>query len=292
MPQQSGYYKATSGSPLPEAVVKDNFQFMENLAYAIFGQRILSGFTLTPTTPNGLQIDITAGTAINRRLLEITTTTRITGLPPNSTLYFYLLDDGTFFYSTSSTPPSPFHILLGSATTDATGVTSVNNSPKEWGFYFKSDRTGYLFGDPSDPTTYINITQKELQAKLLKALTGIIANLLRLENQTSNPPSVSGSQILFSKSDGLYSLLHPNTPVKIVDPTTSALDGFNSQKRLTLSRGGTQADLSTTGGANRFIRQTSTGAPFTAGLINTADLPNMTLQAKTSNYTITYSDRE
>jgi hypothetical protein len=292
MPQQPGYYKASSGSPLPEAVVKDNFLFLESLAYAIFGQRILAGFTLTPTTPNGLQIDITAGSAINRRFLEITSTTRITGLPPNSTLYFYLLDDGTFFYSTSSTPPSPFHILLGSATTDATGVTAVDNSPKEWGFYIKTDRAGYLFGDPADSTAFVNIAQKELQAKLLRALAGIIANLLRLENQTSNPASVANSQILFAKTDGLYSLLHPNTPVKIVDPATSALDGFNAQKRLTLSRGGTEADLSTTGGANRFIRQTATGSPFTAGLINTADLPNMTLQAKTANYTITYSERE
>ena len=43
---------------------------------------------------------------------------------------------------------------------------------------------------------------------------------------------------------------------------------------LGLSRGGTGADLSATGGANQFVRQSSAGAVFTVGAIADADVPN------------------
>lgn len=43
--------------------------------------------------------------------------------------------------------------------------------------------------------------------------------------------------------------------------------------QLALARGGTGADLSATGGANQFLRQTSAGGAVTVGLITSGDLP-------------------
>ena len=45
---------------------------------------------------------------------------------------------------------------------------------------------------------------------------------------------------------------------------------------LALARGGTQTDLSTTGGAGQFLKQSSSGAAVTVGAIASADLPSHT----------------
>lgn len=44
--------------------------------------------------------------------------------------------------------------------------------------------------------------------------------------------------------------------------------------QLALARGGTAADLSATGGANQFVKQSSAGAAFTVGTIADADVPD------------------
>jgi hypothetical protein len=44
--------------------------------------------------------------------------------------------------------------------------------------------------------------------------------------------------------------------------------------QVAVARGGTGADLSATGGANQFVKQSSTGADFTVGTIADADVPN------------------
>lgn len=48
--------------------------------------------------------------------------------------------------------------------------------------------------------------------------------------------------------------------------------------QLALARGGTNADLSATGGANQFVKQSSSGAAFTVGTIGTSDIPSLSSQ--------------
>jgi hypothetical protein len=50
--------------------------------------------------------------------------------------------------------------------------------------------------------------------------------------------------------------------------------GLDASARVSLARGGTAADLSATGGANQFLKQSSPGAAVTVGTISDADVPD------------------
>lgn len=81
----------------------------------------------------------------------------------------------------------------------------------------------------------------------------------------------------------------PGTGKPVVDDGASGLAwgavpqaALNSGNKLGLAAGGTNADLSATGGATHFLRQASAGAAVTVGAIATTDLPT-TLQAGTNS---------
>src|ERR1700675_1468522 len=49
---------------------------------------------------------------------------------------------------------------------------------------------------------------------------------------------------------------------------------FGGETLVPLVNGGTSANLSATGGANQVLKQSSAGAPITAGLLVSGDIPN------------------
>lgn len=55
---------------------------------------------------------------------------------------------------------------------------------------------------------------------------------------------------------------------------------------LALARGGTGADLSTTGGAGQFVKQSTVGGGLTVGVIATADLPGISATIVTAALTL------
>lgn len=72
-----------------------------------------------------------------------------------------------------------------------------------------------------------------------------------------------------------------NTAYFCADPTTGAAVWLELTTSvagiLSLAKGGTGANLSATGGANQFVKQTSAGAPFTVSAITSGDLTSALL---------------
>lgn len=55
---------------------------------------------------------------------------------------------------------------------------------------------------------------------------------------------------------------------------------------LSVTNGGTGANLSATGGAGQYVKQSGVGAAFTVGAPSPADLPEAAIATKTTNYTL------
>lgn len=104
---------------------------------------------------------------------------------------------------------------------------------------------------------------------------------------------VSGAQLAStSVTGGIYgsSTLVPTFTVdpdgRLTAAGTTALDsGVLATGQVALARGGTGANLSATGGANQFVRQSAAGAAFTVGQISDADVPDSITINGTNNVT-------
>lgn len=82
---------------------------------------------------------------------------------------------------------------------------------------------------------------------------------------TNSAPSTVTPAALTKVDDTNVTLTLGGTPATSLLQTTSLTLGWTGQ--LGLSRGGTNADLSATGGTNQFLKQSSTGAAITVGTI-------------------------
>ena len=94
----------------------------------IIGDGVVSGLGVSAGT--GLSVDVGTGRAlVGQVVVELLVTTGV-AVAPNATNKVYLLQDGGFYTTTGSDPPTAQpSILLAWAVTDGSGVTSVNNDP-------------------------------------------------------------------------------------------------------------------------------------------------------------------
>lgn len=81
----------------------------------------------------GLSVDVSAGEAVvgaagARCFVQKTGSTNVPSLTVSTTCYIYLHKDGTFSFNTSGTPPAN-SILVGTAATGVSTVSSVNSAP-------------------------------------------------------------------------------------------------------------------------------------------------------------------
>lgn len=67
------------------------------------------------------------------------------------------------------------------------------------------------------------------------------------------------------------------TNANLTGDVTSVGNTSSYNNKVPLSKGGTNADLSATGGAAQYLKQSSSGAAITVGVIPTADLPTISL---------------
>lgn len=92
--------------------------------------------------------------------------------------------------------------------------------------------------------------------------------------------SLTANSLLAGNGTGLVNLIAPSTNGNILQSNgtewQSVAPSFAASVitsgTLALARGGTGADLSATGGANQFVKQTSAGGAFTVAAITSADL--------------------
>jgi hypothetical protein len=120
-----GYNRLTDGEVLSATEQNENLTDIENLSQRTQGYCVLSGLTLSPG--EGLSVSVAAGSAVIKKLLEKDASI-VGGLPPSTTTYIWLRDDGTFTQTDSLTPPDGPHTLLGSVTTGASEVTGVDDT--------------------------------------------------------------------------------------------------------------------------------------------------------------------
>ena len=83
---------------------------------------------LVPSAGTGLSVDVTAGAALIGMKVTVASPITIGSLAATNTNHLYLLADGTGTSNTTGTQPAG-SVKLGTATTDGTGVTSVDTSP-------------------------------------------------------------------------------------------------------------------------------------------------------------------
>lgn len=118
------YISHSVGDTLPAADWNDNFELVEQSILDL-GPYVISG--LVPSAGTGLAVDVTAGTAsIGGRVTF--TSFSISSLAPSAVNHLYVLNDGTGTSNTTGTAPAN-SAKLGTATTDGSGVTSVDTTP-------------------------------------------------------------------------------------------------------------------------------------------------------------------
>ena len=114
----------TLGVPFDGTQHNDNLQTIEDSLFDL-GPYVIDG--LVPSAGTGLAVDVTAGTASIGGRVTVAAFS-ITGLTPSAVNHLYLLNTGAGASNTSGTAP-PGSVKLGTATTDGTGVTSVDTTP-------------------------------------------------------------------------------------------------------------------------------------------------------------------
>jgi hypothetical protein len=114
------------------------------------GFGILTGLALS--AGSGLNVSISAGLAAGGGLIELASvyTLPVPGNHPGTTdvtdrVWIWIQQNGTPTYTLNTTPPSVRCVLLGSVTTDGSGVTSVDTSGV---LYLKG---GSLWRETADP---------------------------------------------------------------------------------------------------------------------------------------------
>jgi hypothetical protein len=106
---------------------------LQNGLLKLHGSGVIAG-SYTPqllAAGTGLSVNIAAHTALIGGIPAIHTTVSPWSIPASSTSYIWEYQDGTFDDNITGSDPSTVEnpaILLGTATTDGTGVTSVNNT--------------------------------------------------------------------------------------------------------------------------------------------------------------------
>jgi hypothetical protein len=119
--------------PIPNAGTQTDPAEFRRLLSRIFTPGVVSGLTLTAGT--GLAVNVAAGNAAvgdanSITFLPFTATTPLTGLAPNATTTVYASYRTTGdlqAYLSTAVPATPYEVV-GTVTTSATGVTSVDNT--------------------------------------------------------------------------------------------------------------------------------------------------------------------
>lgn len=115
---------AVANGILAAADLNTNWDLIEATALDL-GPYVITG--LVPSAGAGLSVNVTSGTAVIGMRVTKASSFTISGLAASSVNHLYLKHDGTTAHNTTGTAPAQ-SVKLGTATTDATTVTSVDTT--------------------------------------------------------------------------------------------------------------------------------------------------------------------
>lgn len=181
--------------------------------------------------------------------------TNITGIPPTTGI--------------SGWPSNSSGVLTNNGSGTLTWAAAAGGNPF-------ADNTD-LFKNSSDATKIIRFS---------------LGGLTTATTRTWTFPDVNGT---FARSDAAQTFIGVQTfgslPVFSVPLTTlgTIATGIWQGTKIGLAYGGTNADLSATGGANQFLKQSSSGAAITVGTLVSGDVPNNAANTSGSAGSVTNS---
>lgn len=123
-----------------------------NEAMTVAERYRLTGFTLSAGT--GLNANVAGGTAMVNGYVIVSDATQAVAVTASQTNYIWLAEDGTLSHNTTGTNPGT-DLLLGTAVTDGSGVTSVSHQ------YNIANSLNALVVKPSDETVNNSTTYQD-----------------------------------------------------------------------------------------------------------------------------------
>lgn len=190
------------------------------------------------------------------------------------------------------------YVILDASATFLMGITAANGTVTSVGLASDSDIYTVTGSPVSTSGTLTFNKTPALAANLVYATPSGVAGVIGLRalvaldipNLSATYSTPAGVSTQIAGATILTSQLSGNLDYSRINGTGPFADAFipnlNASKitlgQLALARGGTNADLSVTGGAISFLRQASAGAAVTVGSILAADLPNHSAALLTS----------
>ncbi|GMV37385.1 MAG: hypothetical protein AMXMBFR61_18930 [Fimbriimonadales bacterium] len=196
-----GYFRLVDGAVLSASQQNRNWSDFETLSRLSQGHVVLSGLTLS--AGQGLSVTVAEGAASLDKLVEVAET-EIVGLPPSSTTYVWLREDGTFTLTPTLTPPMGTHTLLGSATTGTDSVIGVDTSIA-WRGQRVEDSVRQVTG-PNALTVMLNAVKvgigTDSPSEALHVSGAARADALSLPERTAPPTGIANRGFLFTLDVG------------------------------------------------------------------------------------------
>lgn len=157
----------------------------------------------------------------------------------------------------------------------ASAVNALESGAAYWGGSSAGTTTAYT----ASLTPAASNTAGQV-ANLVINATNTGASTLALNGQTALPIRKNGAALVAGdlQANAAYTFICDGTYWHVVGGggsagSTNASTAFSSGQ-VPLARGGTGADLSATGGAGQFLKQSTAGGTITVGTIAAGDLPN------------------
>lgn len=224
--------RLTEGTVLSETDFNANIAALEKLTDVYYGRRAAEGLALSA----GAGLNVTVATGVGIALGSITVASPATvPVNPSATNYIWLKHDGTYIVLTSPGDPGTEAIFLGTATTNASAVTAVDNAVKWWGWTWSNTYAGnkMIAGDPASPWVVWDFTNKRLGIQntapavpLHVGGKGRFADCVQLAN-VSAPSGLAGHVQVYSNGGELWCVDAAGNAVQIT--ASGAIAGLTTK---------------------------------------------------------------
>jgi len=184
----------------------------QNQSLSVAERYRVSGYTLSAGT--GLNANVAAGTCVVNGYHIVSDATQAVSVTASQTNYIWLNEDGTLSSNTTGTNPGS-ELLLGTAVTDGSGVTSVDNTPNI------TNAQNVLIVKPSDETVNNSATYQDDDHFQFAVSDGDQWHI-RLMLLLDNPDATADFKFQFAISGGSLTTVGPYAQF---DPASS---GFAS----------------------------------------------------------------